>query len=439
MSINGGTWTIVWPWPQARLGQFYTIGLTVEGTALKIYELYCDTSDVWQAENVATLVANYANVDAVSIAMFDRFYMLGYFNDSGAAITVGSRIRNPGSVAPIITTMPTDRIPKFGCCCNYNNQPLIGCIDNGSDDNFGDMGYNTVAWGGIGRADFRIGEDRTAGYMHMPWGEQQTGIVHSIMKLGSQVMVYGDGGKAALIPVSQPVSGYGLQELTGLGVRSGNHVAGNESIHGFVNSDNEFWLIDAKLKMEKLGYKEFIEDLTTSEIKVSYEGKRKRFYVSDSSTCYCITEHGAFSIDQLVTSVGDYRGTLCGFWDDSGDDEIRITTDTFDLGLRAFKTLVTLEVGNNYYSDGGADELSVSLKFRSEYQKDKDSFSQSDWIRLNPTGIAMPMVTANEFRARLKGDTYHSATVNIDSLKARVKLSDKRAIRGIYGSSKTIT
>ena len=208
---------------------------------------------------------------------------------------------------------------------------------------------------------------------------------------------------------------------------------GDDTIHFWIDTHDQLWMIGVDYKPQKLGYKEFLEDLS-GIIKLSYCSDRKRLYISDGSAGYVLTEYGLYSTDQYCTSVGTYKGALAGFFKDGGDKEVRLTTDTLDFGQRSLKTLETLEFGANYYNAAG-DILQARVDWRSDYQSDRDSFNTLDYAQLSPKGTVSPIVTASEFRIRLKGTTYVASTANIDYIKMRIKLVDKQTVRGMYGTT----
>ena len=431
MSINGtGAWdTITWPWPQIKFLEYYTLGFALINSNLWLYELYCNTSDVWQATAVLDLGV-YTNIDQIDVAESGSFYLLTVFGRPAGTITIDSYIRNPGTGAPLITKLPATYIPESIAVCNFNGQFLLGGILHGDNTKFGDMGLNTVAWSQIGRVEFRIDDrtTKTAGYMNMPWGEWKTGIVYKLKKLGGRVLVYGDGGTGFLNPISNPVSGYGFEDGSGAGVRSGFHVDGDDSIHGFIDTNYDFWLVGRDYKFVKLGYNEFMKNLIDNgDTKVSYEPHNKRFYISNGVKGYVLTEDGLYSTYQLVTSIGSYRGkVLCGFFDDSEDYEFRMVSDILDFGQRGMKTIETMEVGID-----SPTEVYCAVDYR--YNK-TGSFTRSTWARTNASGGVGIVKTAPEFRLGVKSAAF--ASVNIDYINATVKMVDKRMVRGLLREDK---
>jgi len=425
--IGDGEWgTITWPFPQVRFLDNYVLGFALDGSNLHLYELVCDSDGHWNSTSVYNL-GDATYIDQIEVADSGTFYIVSVFGIPSDVIIINSYIRNPGESAPLITKLPTDYIPEHIAVCNYNGQFLIGGIIPGVYA-FGDMKLSTVAWSQIGRAEFRINNTatRTAGYTHMPWMRQNKGIVYKLAKLGKAVIVYGDGGKLALIPFSQPVSGYGRQLLPGFGVRSGNHVDGDDSIHGFIDSNYDWWTIDSSLKTIRWGYKEFMQDLVENGVtRVSYDSTNKRFYISNGVKGFVFTEQGLYSTHQLVTSIGNYCGKfLCGFFDDSEDTEYRVVSDTLDFGIRGLKTIETMEVGV---------DAPIDVYGAVDYRYDKTkAFVRSSWKKSNKRGGMGVIKTAPEFRLGIKAASY--TDVNLDYLSLSVKVVDKRMIRGLYNT-----
>jgi len=437
---GGGNWSVTtWPWPQVVFLEYYTLVFaikTAEPTKLYLYELYCDTSNVWQATEIQDL-GLVANVKYVTVADFNMFYVVTTYAKTGNVVTVDAWEKTVGSDA--VSALPTSNSPVYACATNFNGQLVVGGIKHGDDTSFGNMAYNTVAWSEIGKFDFRMGEvavtpggpkrfNRSSGYRHMPWGEWGQGQVFQVKKLGGGVMVYGDGGVAMLEPKSQPVSTYAMHHISGQGISQGSAMDGDDKVHFWVDDRSQLWTSGTDFKPQKLGYKEFIEDLS-GIVKLSYCPSRKRLFISNGSAGYILTEWGMYSTDQYATSMGVYRGTFCGFFADGDDKEIRITTDTLDFKARGLKTLERMGVGINYYNSDG-DEMNARVDWRSDYQSNRDSFNAGEWKRLNNKGMVFPVVTASEFRVKLKGTTYVDSVANLDYIKMLIKFVDKHSVYG---------
>ena len=431
MSIQGdGSWSVSWPYPQVRFTDYYTLGLAVDGLNLKVYELLND-SDVWTASEVASLGA-VANIDFVDVQGWGPYYIVTASKIIAGTLTTTGFERLPnGSVLDF----PTVAVPNFSTVCSFNGQPIISGIQS-SEAPWSSLSLADVAWAGIGSGfDFRPTErgNETSGFIQLPTTGEGTGRTHKVMQLGNMVMAYGEIGVYGLHPHNVGRGGFGRVDYEQPGIISGNHIAGSENVHLYLNTENELVLVTNDMKFEVLGYQEFMETLTNNEIRISYVPSKKLFYISDSSTGYVLTEQGLYTCHQCVTSAGFYRGSfLCGFYVDTEDREPRFTTDTLDFEARGFKTLVSVQ------SDVRSNALFYSsCLFRSNVTAAKDAFTQSTWVRHNLEGISTLMVTANEFRVRGKGVDYTTDDWNIGRLDLRIKLVDKRGIRGLSNVSST--
>jgi hypothetical protein len=298
------------------------------------------------------------------------------------------------------------------------------------------IGECSVAWSGIGKFNFNPGDEKTAGFTVMPWDDWGKGNVSKVARLKDVVAVYGSGGRAFLVPyTSKTAVGFGLKELTGPGISKGSHFAGDYSIHGFISTDNEFWVVDEGLSFKKLGYKEYIDDMIAENAEegdnvpviVSFEPLKKRFYISGFSSSYVLTEFGLYSTHQSVTGIGNYRGgVLGGFVKDHEDYEGRLTVSEKDFKLRGMKTIDALEYG---VDNSSPNSLFAGVDFKYDYDED---YRSSNWIRLSPQGVASPIITANDLRVKFKVEDYRVGNLKLDYINVRYKVVDKRAIRGLY-------
>jgi hypothetical protein len=362
-----------WPFSIVKFLDYYTIILTHDGSGnVDIHEAYCGTDDVWVStkceDTLTTINAPTVYPLNIDFADFGWFYAMAYAEISSGTLGVYCRQRDPDVASGLtcLTSLPSDAVPTFITCCNFKGQGILGGIIS-TDASWTQLGSAAVCWGGIGHWEFRPTQNKTAGYIRMPWSDWDEGIVHKVARLGNMVAVYGNGS-AFLVPFSTgQATGFGLRDdKIGPGITKGFHHAGDNSIHGFISQKNEFWVVDGNGQYKKLGYKEWIDDMETENeaeasglpIMVSYSPKDKRFYISGFSSAYVLTEFGLYSSHQSVTSIGRYRGgTLTGFVKDVGDFEGRVAVDDKDFRVRGFKTVDVVEYGVDYPSRGSGTQL----------------------------------------------------------------------------------
>jgi hypothetical protein len=102
-----------------------------------------------------------------------------------------------------------------------------------------------------------------------------------------------------------------------------------------------------------------------------------------------------------------------------------VVTDTLDFGIRGMKTINAMEGG----FDGSAD-FSLSVDYRYD---PSGSFTRRGWVLANKEGHSVIKVTAPDLRLAFKASDYTNA--RLDYLRSKVKISDKRYIRGLYARS----
>jgi hypothetical protein len=431
-----------WPFTMAKFLDYYTLLFKSDGTNVDVYEVYCATTGAWDATKIIENVHALQNpgtgyMSDISIADFGTFYALSYSMYDSAAFSAECFTRDPSiaSGTGALSALPSDACPDFMSCCNFNGQAILGGIIS-TDANWTQLGHASVAWGAIGQWEFRPSQNKTAGYIKMPWSDWDMGVVFKVAKLGKAVMVYGNGGRALIYPYTKELAtGFGLKELVGPGLTKGFHMAGDSTIHGYIDVNNEFWVVDENFNFQKLGYKEYIDTLqdendaiaADSPIIVSFDRAKKRFYLSGQSSAYVLTEFGMYSSHQSVTGIGRHRGkSLIGFYKDLEDYEARGIVDTIDFKVRALKIIDLLEFGMDYETSDG---LHAGVDFKYDYD---ESYRTGNWIRLTPQGVCTPLIAANDFRIKFKATDYRTSNVKVDFINARYKMVDKRGIRGPY-------
>jgi len=447
ITADCGSWSVTWPWPQAIFGSYYTWAWAVADTDdcaagipagdddLILFELYCSTSDVWTGDYIASFGA-IENINQVDIIDFGSFYAATAFGYSGGSPTITGLIRLPGISKPSTqyTSLETSQVPEFITGCNFNGQAVIGGIIS-TNATWEERGLSSVCWSRIGQFDFRPDEHQTAGYRDMDWGEWGEGIVYKVRKLGNYVVVFGDGGTSVLIPRRGPAVTFGYKRLPIPGVRSGNHIAGDQHVQAVIDTNYDLWLIDSSMKPRKLGYREWFQDLLTYTHEsndyrtlATYVPSKKRFYFSNGNDCYVLTEYGLYTCHQNVTSAGDYRGkVLCGFFEETADYEWRAETAPMNFNQAGFKTLQHAVLQGHYVKS------TYNPYLRVKYKNDVGSvtYSASDWKELNPQGALAPIITAQQFKVGIKGTDYRSSELLLDSIDLKIKVTDKHLIRGI--------
>ena len=418
-----------WPYPKVVYASPYYIGFAVEGTNLYAFEMRVESNN-WTATYIKSLGA-LSSIVSVDVAGFDLYYVIAIETTTGQAMYGRDVTVAPGLTA--LSSFSSVTGPIGTTACNFKGQLVIGSVYS-TGAIWTNLGYCSVAWSGIGNSSFDPGSGNpTAGFAKMHWDDHGSGRVFKVARLGDVVAVYGDNGRALLVPYqNNTVVGLAPKELTGAGIPYISCVGGDVNTHCFIDTNHDVWIATGKpLEFRKLGYREWMDDLVDSgdDVVVNYSGAEKKFFISDGTYGFVLTEFGLYSTDQCPTSVFDYGGTLAGLFDSNEDYETRIAISQTDFGVRGLKTLETIEFATDHDHATGDEDVRIDTK----YDLNNGSWRTGDWTRLNPQGLATPIVTGSDFRIRWRGPDYRTTTkLTLDDCRARFKISDKRGLRGIY-------
>jgi hypothetical protein len=253
------------------------------------------------------------------------------------------------------------------------------------------------------------------GYMPMPW----QGYVHCVKRLGDNLVAYGSHGIAVLVPTDLTPPGFGLREISQLGVISAGAVGGDIYKHVFVRSDGMLCkmstdIVRASLyKVEELGGQEFFQDLT--DIRISYDSRRDEYYISSEGDCFLLSSAGLSTIGKYVSTCYAQDSTLYGMYSSLTSTNAEVVLDVLDLEARSIKAIEMIELGATGTWQAAVDWRNTTTS----------SFQTSPYVVVNPVGVARVKVSGVDFRIRLTG------TGNLDYMTVRWKQQDKRFVRGL--------
>lgn len=151
-----------------------------------------------------------------------------------------------------------------------------------------------------------------SGFMPMSW----QGSVLAIRELGGRLVVYGSDGISLLTPILDPMPTYGEQVISNVGITSAGAVAGDKSLHMFVDKKGCLWRISDQ-GPQRLGYEEYLSELTDPV--VNFNENDSEFYISDGEQCYVFNRglskwwqvvHSAFYDSGQVVGVVRHMNTL---------------------------------------------------------------------------------------------------------------------------------
>lgn len=266
---------------------------------------------------------------------------------------------------------------------------------------------NWVKWSDIGNLDFTINRSNVAGERPLDW----KGKVWALKWLGDKIVAYGENGISLLSPVENK---YGLHTISRKGLRGKQAVVDVEGVHYFIDNDARLGKLDRDIQW--LGYTEYLRELT-SDVVLSWDAQERLVYICDGT-------HG-FVFDPETKSLGRGPLNVTGIGYQSGQRYVvasgaidippfEFTTDTFDFGSRAGKTIHSIEVG--------VDTV-VELSVACEYRLSKSGpFILTTWAPLDARGVRYFPCFGYEFRFHFRavgGNQFH-----VDYLKVNGHVHD---------------
>ena len=256
------------------------------------------------------------------------------------------------------------------------------------------------------------------GWIPMPW----QGDINVVKKLGDVVMVYGDGGIAALVPGNGT---FGIKMISKVGVSDRGAVGGDEEQHTYVDDASILYQITPDLRTKRLDYGEFMGNLGNMVI-VNNEA-RNEVYLSDSSRSYTLTDTGMGESTYLVTSCeGVVSGNPTGFYLRPGtgtDAYMIIVTDKFDMGNRGQKIIEGVTVESE---DTQGIQVAIDWKVSRA-----GSFSTTGYKVINYEGDVRFPISGVEFRIRIRSTDYTNSTPPT-RIRIHWKNNDRRLVRSAH-------
>ncbi len=428
---------VTWPWPRIIATQYHSLLFMRDAILdLVVWEMTLNAMGGWEGYLVGSL-GPAANVLTIDVADFGPFYVIctsglgtrTWVRDITKTITGGSRTS--------LQWLDEVDSPVMVTVCNNRGQVVGGNISS-----FQNLDSNGLIWSAIGNFDFDPQNDLTAGSSSLV-ENRSSGIpcyIYKVMAMHEAVIVYTNYGNVAIFDQMEGgIFTYGVVPLKGVGINSGTHVAGSLYLHGFIDLNNEFWLLENTSfrtlsqtggKLTNRGYKDQIEELKSTDtgLIVSYVPIHNRFYISNGTSTLVINDFGACMVHQAVSgAVIGWDNRLYGTFRDYGDHEARIVFDGNDFQSRGLKTVESLLCGT-LCSPTTVVQGASQAKYRM-----RDEFIQGRWKPANERGEIFIRSTALEHRLAVRWSEYVGSS--IWSLEANVKFPDARFRRGIATSS----
>lgn len=127
----------------------------------------------------------------------------------------------------------------------------------------------------------------------------------------------------------------------------------------------------------------------------------------------------------VVHTFSEITGNNIGIYLMSGDRDLLYATDIIDFNLSsAIKTIEGIDIGGSF-----DDKTSVEVMIAWRNNK-RTGFRDTTWKRVSPEGFCVPLVSGVEFIVYVRMSPCEE--VELNTITAHVKVTDKRFIRGMY-------
>jgi len=420
---------VEWPYPRFFVGRYNVVLLTKnQSEELIAWELHLNAFGNWEGYASADL-GSADGVQSIDYADFGLFYALAVARADGTRHVVLRDVTLSNAtvdrdVFGLNLVQPSAQ-PTYSTVCNFDGQVVCGNMSNWQG-----LGTDGFAWSGIKNYAFDPLVDITAGFdVLLPHGT--TGTPHTLYKLlplDSSVIAYTDCGVCVLTPrLVESTFGWGQSFLALLGMTGATHVAGDRNIHGYIDLDNEFWLVEnGGQKVTRRGYRSVIEELLKAAVPliVSYLPLRRTFYVSNGLTTLVINDFGASTVHQGISScIMGWDKVAYATFTDLEDRQVRVTVEATDFGVRAAKSVEDLLIGVDH---DDATQVQAGTYWRSTSAMWHDP---PHWRPYGPRGDIHIGVDAVEFRLAVRANEYLGTEVQ--TIKANLKFPDARFRRGV--------
>jgi hypothetical protein len=335
-----------------------------------------------------------------------------------------------GFVSPMWPTVFTDIFDRWSELFNFSIP-----VD--------DLGPNWVMWSSIGGGDFPL-------WLFHPIGFAQNVEVNETLLL--ETLKRNEFGwmplptrapLIALIPMGDSVIAcskenvfrmrlaggtYGLSTMSkDVGVMNRGAIAGSEEDgYVFVSNNNRVQYISPEFQVDDLGFEQHMALLNPSLLTVIYHERERDWFISDGVRAFMLAGRQRMTeVNQRITTIWVQGSNTYGIGTAAANNNLRVITQEFDLGIRGIKTVTNVQLGYR-----GAIRLQVALDYR---YRASDSFRRTAFRFVNQEGIVTFPQAGTDFRVVVKARA--PMLIELDYIQVRWQSTDKRGLRGPAASS----
>ena len=253
---------------------------------------------------------------------------------------------------------------------------------------------------------------------------QHQGSIQCLKRLGNTVVAYCTDGVSIIS--ARDGRGFRAKPVHHAGIASRSAVSGDDSKHLFLDSNNVLWAITPDGAINRVIGKGTFDSMVAAEaaspIVGTYDPEEQEHYICSGTQGFIYTRTGLGKITTMPTSLIVTSDGLEGVLEDLATPDIEVETETFDMGMRALKTIHSIAIGFQDITD-----MQVVVKYRYD---DSTTWRTSPAFDVNGDSIAVPLFTAKDFRLVFTGTP--GAEAKIDYVDVAYQVSDKRNIRRAY-------
>lgn len=317
-------------------------------------------------------------------------------------------------------------IPTCSSGCDLRGQLVICDIQEGQ---------NWVAWSEIGSLSFDVYRSNVAGRRPMPWPgpiwqvlpiemSRQEGLSASNPRVHNYgVVAYGEKGVGYLQAVDQPAPTFKLDQVLEYGIASRFACGGDKEKHLFIDERGYLREISGGKGVQKLDYLEWLQPLLGSDFVITKDDSENQWWISNGEVGFLYGE-GLCTTDYIVADGFSDAGVFVAVHNKPTIEQASFRTDTFDMEVRAKKSLETLVLRAE--CDGKID---ARVWWRNYQDED---FRAGPWVPI-VRGLGHPRVSGVDLQVELRFQEY--TRIRVHDMAARYKLIDKTNLRGVSNNA----
>lgn len=249
------------------------------------------------------------------------------------------------------------------------------------------------------------------------------GAIRAIRELSEGPIVYDDDSVTVL---RRDGTEYVPVKIHEIGIAGRGAVAGTMGEHVFVDSQSVLCRVTSD-GVERIGFSEYLDDLTLSDIVVTRDPDRNEYYISDGVKGYGYAYGQLSETTRVNTGLSRVPTSgLIGISEDLGvETDFEFKGLPFNMDRPGMKTVKQVD-----FSSVDVEALECRLHYN---YKDSSEFSATRWFPANNEGVAFPFATAMNFKLEVRGRVTQT-NPRIENIRVWFQAPDRRYVRGGIGT-----